>query len=895
MLRSLTLLLLLLCAQALPAGSQQAPTPAEHFGFAMGTDKKLARWDGILEYFTRLADGSDRMRIDTVGPTTLGNPYVVVTLTSPANLARLEQIRAASARIAEGRMPRAEAEALAAGLPVTAFINHNIHSTEIASSQTSVDLVHRLATAGDPLTAEILDNVVTVLVPSANPDGQIMVVDWYRRNVDTDFEDARMPWLYHPYAGHDNNRDYFQAKLVETQYWMKLMYHTTYPQLYLDQHQMGTTGPRIFVPPYPDPMSPDVHPLQWQALRQMGGAMVADLQKAGKKGVITSALYRIWGQEGALTGRFHNIVALLTESASANIASPVTVTTQQLQGSANRARDVASYGFNMQMVDPWWGGEWTLGDIVEYQDIAAMSYLKQAARYRQEYVLGRWQMASETMERGRSEGPYAYVIPADQADPATAAEMVRTLLLQGVEVHQARGSFTAGVESGMRAPGASLADHGDGGNEPEEASGDHDEGGEEHGDGEDREGASRTFPAGSWVVLASQPGRAAVLDLLQPVAREVLREYPDGPYMRSYDGAAYTMPMQMGVEALRVDRAFEAGLDRITDAVAATPALGEARRYYALSTSANSSFKAANRLVSQGVGVLRAPGHFLVPATDPRARPALEALRSELALTVEADPADSGPALPLQASRVGLYQGWAASMDEGWTRLLLEEYAFDVTPLSNEDVRSGTLGSRFDVIILPSEISLSRLVDGTAEGDAPPEYVGGIGTEGVEALKDFVRAGGTLVTLDRGDEVVLEHFGVPIRDALDGVSDREFFAPSSLFRLEVDPNHPLADGTAAEVAAKWANGRAYEPTGFGGDGVGVRAVAHWGGDPEDLLLSGLLVGPDKLAGKAAILDVTYGQGHVFMYGFRVQHRAQTAGTFRLLFNAMMRAGNRPAT
>ena len=265
---------LALVAPALAA--QSVPSPEEHFGFPMGTDQKLARWDGIVEYIGRVAEASNRVRVDTLGSSTLGNPFVVVTMSAPENLARLDAIRAASARLAEGRGSRDEAESLAAGIPATVVINHNIHSTEIASSQTSVDLVHLLATGTDATTMEILNNVVTVLVPSANPDGQIMVVDWYTGNLGTDFERARMPYLYHSYAGHDNNRDFFQGNLVETRMWMDLMFRTAYPQIYLDQHQMGGNGPRIFVPPYPDPMDPKIHPLQWQSLQFMGGGIVAD-------------------------------------------------------------------------------------------------------------------------------------------------------------------------------------------------------------------------------------------------------------------------------------------------------------------------------------------------------------------------------------------------------------------------------------------------------------------------------------------------------------------------------------------------------------------------------------------------------------------------------------------
>ncbi len=905
----------------------------------MGTSKMLARWDSIVSYFEVLAAGSDRIRVERVGPTTLGNPFLVVTLSSPDNLARLDQIRAASATLAQGRISRAEAEALARDLPATAVINHNIHSTEIGSSQTSVELVYRLAAGTDDQAREILDNVVTVLIPSANPDGQIMVTDWYRRNLGTDFEDARMPYLYHSYAGHDNNRDFFQGNLVETRYWMDVMFHSAYPQVYLDQHQMGSTGPRIFVPPYPDPMDPDVHPLQWQSLQFMGGGIVADLQRANKKGVITGEMYRIWGQEGALTGRHHNIVALLTETASVDIASPVTVTREQLD------RPAGSYGFSTSFVDPWWGGEWTLGDIVSYQMVAAMSFLEQTARYRDRYVMGRWQMASETIARAEAEAPYGWVIPADQADPVAAADMARRLQMQGIEVRQVGEDFTAtpsalgprpqsgdplelGIWSGRIEPdddargasGDSVAGARDGDSEARVASdanrvggsraqarraqarpaGDEDRVGadraDEDGGDEDsaeaRPTAPRTFPAGSWVVLAAQPSWAAIEDLMMPQDRELLYEYPDGPFLRSYDGAGYTMPMQMGVETVLLDEPIEAPLGE--PSFIPTPVvLPTARQWFAMSTAVSQAYHVANELMAEGIAVSRTDDWFLVPADQPLAADLLRRMASETGVPVSADPSGLGAIEPMVRARVGLYQGWAGAMDEGWTRLLLEEYAFDLTTLANEDVREGDLGARFDVVIIPSEISLSRLIDGADEDDAPEGFRGGIGEEGVDHLKAFVRGGGTLVTLERGDAVVLEHFDVPVRDALDGVSRSELFTPTSLLRTELDLEHPLTSGSPAEVAAKWAGGRAYEPTGWDGEAGRVHTVGRWATDPEQLLMSGLIVGAEHLAGKANILDVEYGSGRIYMYGFRVQHRAQTTGTFKLLFNAMMKAGNRP--
>ncbi len=910
------------------AAAQDLPTPEEHFGFAMGTDKQLARWDEILDYFTLVADGSDRVVVDTAGATTLDHPYVTVTISSSANLARLDEIHAASRQIAEGRIDRAEAERIARSTPATAVIHHNIHSTEIGASQTSVQLVYEMATATNETTRTILDNVVTVLIPSGNPDGQIMVTDWYRENVDTEYERARMPWLYHHYAGHDNNRDYFQANLAETQYWMELMYHEAYPQLYLDQHQMGTSGPRIFVPPYPDPMNPDVHPLQWQQLQFIGGGIVADLQAEGKQGVVTGSMYRIWGQEGALTGRYHNIVALLTETASARIASPDTVELSALQRGARPGRGLSEYGFQMAFVDPWMGGEWTLGDIVDYQMVAALSFLEQGARFREHYVLGRWQMASETIARGEAEGPGAYVIPVDQMDAIAAAELVDKLALQGGEVHEAVESFTAvpqvdvwftpedgtlAVPEWQRRQSAPTGDLGDADSEAvEEEPG---EGTEEDQPEEDEpdEGDSaetgeapgpdvepREFAAGSWVVFGAQPGRAAVLDLLEPQNRRLQREWPGGPFVRSYDGAAYTMPLQMGVDVVRVRRADVGSVRAVTAAEFRPPPVPQtAERWYAFSARVTRNFQTVNRLLELDIPVSRGDSDqgpvFLVPAGEPQAQTALTQLSAEVGTAVLADPAGVEDVAPQQAARIGVYQGWAGAMDEGWTRFVLDDFDFGYTSLANSDVQAGALRDRFDVIVMPSEIPLERLIEGSTDDTTPPEYRGGIGEEGVEHLQAFVREGGTLVTFERGDQLVIEHFGVPVKNALDGLDEQELFLPASLLRLELDEDHPLSAGSPAEVVAKWAGGRAYEPADFGGEASGVRSVGRWASDPDRVLASGLLHGAEHLAGKSAILDVDYGAGRILMYGFRVQHRGQTHGTFKLLFNALLNDGPRPAT
>ena len=390
-----------------------------------------------------------------------------------------------------------------------------------------------------------------------------------------------------------------------------------------------------------------------------------------------------------------------------------------------------------------------------------------------------------------------------------------------------------------------------------------------------------------------------MLDLLEPRNRRLQREWPGGPFLRSYDGAAYTMPLQMGVEAIRVDAEDVGSVEVATSARIIAPRVPQADEWYAISARVTRSYQAASRLLEAGVAVSKAESAdgpvFLVPVSDPFGRATLIELASEIGVTVMADPADVRDVVPQSRARIGLYQGWAGAMDEGWTRLLLEEFDYVYETLSNEDVQTAGLEDRYDVIIIPSEISLDRLVDGATSDETPPEFRGGIGEDGVENLKQFVRNGGTLVTLERADELVIEHFGVPVRNALDGVGSEDLFLPTSLLRVELDSDHPLTMGSPDEVAAKWAGGRAYEPTDFGGEAGQITAVGSWAADPDRLLMSGMLHGAELIAGKGAILDVEYGSGRILMYGFRVQHRGQTHGTFKLLFNALLKASPRATT
>src|SRR5579863_9154538 len=316
-----------LAAAAHLAVAQAIPTPEQFFGFKIGADRKLARYDKIIDYLRRIADQSDRVRLRTIGPTTNGNPFVVVEISAAENIKNLDRYKNLERKLYfQGGAPtEAEREQIFRDGKSVVFISNNIHSNEIGSSQMVVELVYRLATENSSQIKKILNNVILVMEPSANPDGQIMVTDWYNKYLGTPYEGANTPFLYHPYVGHDDNRDLFLLSQKESRMTAQVLWHDWFPAIWLDEHQQGSNGPRIFTMPATDPINPNVHPLIYRLNTIYGQAQAAALEAEGKDGIIFNATYtNFWEGAMAWAGWWHNEVGLLTEVASARIATPVT-------------------------------------------------------------------------------------------------------------------------------------------------------------------------------------------------------------------------------------------------------------------------------------------------------------------------------------------------------------------------------------------------------------------------------------------------------------------------------------------------------------------------------------------------------------------------------------------
>jgi hypothetical protein len=707
--------------------------------------------------------------------------------------------------------------------------------------------------------------VISIVVPSINPDGTQMIADWYMTYVGTPHEAAGLPWLYQKYAGHDNNRDGFALNLPESQHLGKLMYRDWMPQAYVDHHQMGSGNARLYIPPYADPIRPDADPLVWREMAWWGAHMGNRLEAAGKTGVIGAAIYSGWGHMGFhWITPFHNIAGMLTESASARLATPMFMHADQLRGGP---RGLPEYASQTTMPSLWPGGWWRVRDIVEQQKIAAWATVDLAARNREIVLWNMYLKGTRQTERGATGAVKSYAIPAAQHDPLTVRKLVNMLLNSGIDVHQAKAQFIA--------------------------------------DG-------RVYGPGSFVVSMAQPKQGLVRWMLGRAF------YPDNSYtrdregnpIRPYDMSTDTFSEFMGVRADPIGDSIDGDLTKLA---APVPIVGtapaSASNGFLLSAKLNDSFRAVNLLLREGVSVRRvqrpegfAPGDFIITGGAGAAVAAV-AKQTGVDFAALTGPAPAG-SYEIRPPRIAMYQRYGGgNMDEGWTRLMFEQFDVPFRSIKDADIKKGDLNSSHDVIVLPAD-SIAAMTGERPQGAAasgagggrgggagggqdttPPEYRSGFGADGVKALQAFVQKGGTLVTFAQAGDLPIQRFGLPLRNVVAGLPSKEFWAPGSTLRVRFDRQHPLAYGMPAEGFALFTAGsQVYEVTSTE-TSQDVEIFSTYA--ERDILQSGWLLGENVIARKAAAVSVKHGDGKVVLIGFRPQHRDQTHGTFKLVFNALL--------
>jgi hypothetical protein len=749
------------------AQSSAIPTPASVIGFEPGADRKLPEWRQVVSYFQALDAASPRIEVHTLGKTTLGRPFIAAFIGDPATLANLAKVRDAARRLADPRLTTAaERAALERDGKVVVLVTSSIHSTEVGGILTPLALAHRLVAGEDEESRAIRRNTLTILVPSLNPDGVDIVGDWYRSSLGTAWEGSGPPTLYHYYTGHDNNRDWYAFTQAETRMVIDSLYSPYHPQIVNDIHQQGSSGSRIFIPPYMDPVEPNIDPILMAGVAQMGKSMTWRMTSQGLTGIANNTSYDAWTPARAYQ-HYHGAIRILTETASAQLASPIRVSYDSLRAGYNVDPKVTGVDF----LTKWNGGAWGIGDIVKYQTAASWALLAQAADDRALWLSSYSQVELNAVAGkrapGRSDWPASIVIPAQPARDTAVNAALRILQRAQVEVRRATEAFTAN---------------------------------------------GRRFPAGSYVIHTAQPYGSFAKSLLETQRYPNLREYPGGPPKRPYDVTAHTLPLLYGFDVAMIP-------DSVTAATTVAAPV------------------AATRWVAPGL-------------SDSRTR------------------------------RIAIFKNASASMDEGWTRWVFDQYRIPFTLVTARDIRAGNLASRFDALIIPDQNA--RLIARGPAGNYPDSLKGGLGDAGAAALGAFVDAGGTVLAFNDASDYAIEALQLPVTNVLAGVRPTEFYAPGSLITVEFDRASPLAAGLTSPASTVWFED---SPTFDVTDPARATVVARYPvtGDP---LASGWLLGAQRLAGKAALVDVKRGSGHVVLFGFRPQYRAQSMATFPVIWNAL---------
>jgi Zinc carboxypeptidase len=876
-------------SSTLAAGTAEAiQSPESFFGFRLGTDGEMATYPRVVDYLKHIAANSDRVLFEELGKTTMGNDYVLVKVSSPQNLSRLDRLVEISNRLSDPRgLPEDQARALVdEGRPFY-FLYGTIHSTEVGNGQSIPLIVYRLATEDSPEVREILDNTVLLVVPSQNPDGQVLVIDYWNKTRGTSFNRV-YPDLYHKYAGHDDNRDWFMFTQVETRLNVEKVQNVYHPTVTHDMHQMGSTGPRIFVPPFQDPYDPNIHPLITEEQAQLGLAMASSLVASGKSGVIYDAQYDLWAPARQYMV-YHGQPRILTEIASANVADPFR---------SPNGRPLGPQEARWNYPRPYTGSDWHLSQIMDYGMTAVFAGLSHVAKYRKDWLQNFYQIHRDWVER--KEPPFAFVVSRNQRDPYETEHLLELLDFGDVEIHRAKSDFSAG---------------------------------------------GRSYPAGSWVIPLDQPYGAFAKTMLSVQEYPDLRYYPGGPPIPPYDVTGHTLGYLLGVDVDRVDEPLSVSSERADlTRPEPLPMPSRPRWAYVLPAETNASFLALNRLQAAGVKVYRAadglevsgrklvPGAFLVPPGGKAESILGELARSSnlpvLASDSAPDPAVEGYRLK-EPTRVGLYKA-ANNMPAGWLMWIFEKYGFDHRVMSSTDFASD-LAAKYDVVVLPSGTTKSRMLNGLSpkQYDESWSWAYGIGPSGWETLRLFVENGGTLVAIGSAVETAIDLLDLPIESVLpeapsrfaratestekppvpaaevdrmfkeafqspaslvkaieDNVVDPTslFYCPGSLLKQEFDVRHPVAYGMPASWPVFFAFDQAYrvKPS----FDVPSEVVARYPDDDKQVA-SGWLLGDELLRDRANVVSFRVGKGKAVTIGSQVDFRAQTPATFKLLFNAMV--------
>ena len=852
------------------AGAQSAgiPSPASHFGFTPGEDRKLFNYEEMISYLKRLEEVSPMVRLEQVGESEFGRPMYLAFVSSAENIARLDRLREINRRLAlEADLSSEEVDALVEEGRVFFLMTLSMHSTEVGPSQAAPLIVYEMITSDDRGIRMSMDNAVYMFTPSHNPDGMNMIVDHYKKYLGTKYEGSSMPGVYHKYAGHNINRDFITLNLKENQVVAHAYSKEWFPQVAVERHQMGSRGPRYYISPPSDPLSENILPGIWNWKRIFGSRSLTAMTDAGLQGVSVNYLFDMYWPGNTSTSLWKGVVAMLSEAASVDIASPIYIEPTELTVTG---KGLAEYEISINMPDPWPGGWWHLADIVEYERVNTLSYMHTAAIHREEILRYRHDIAKKEVERGRNEPPYYYILPRDQHDQSELADLVNLLDKHGVHSYELLN---------------------------------------------DREVQNRQFRAGDIVVPLDQPFRAFIKEVMESQTYPVRHYTRGGDMIRPYDITSWSLPLHKGVESVEINTRVEIPgtlLRRVNMPYRITAAQPESHEGLLFTANHNESYKAAFRAAALGIRVERLTAPFSYRGMDfpvgsfyvPSHRRAGEILEDLLVDPVFLTARFDGQSAPLQVPRIALVESWFHDMDAGWTRFLFDTHHIPYKVLRPAELQEANLVRDFDLVILPDQSQAVLMAGkGGSPGNYmisryPPEYAKGMEQKGLSKLLDFVNQGGKVVSWGRSTELFMgnlsieddneekEEFSLPVSNIGSRLQGQGLDVTGSLLRVRLRMDHPLTLGLPEEIGV-FHRGTPVFATSFPYFDMDRRVIATFPKEKNDILMSGFIQNEQLLSNQAAMVWVKKGEGQLVLFSFCPQFRGSTPVTYKLLFNALL--------
>lgn len=872
-------LLLVISLMVTSLFSQTITKPEEFFGFKPGADKMLFTYEKLIEYLKKVDDQSDKIKLIDIGTSPMGKPMYALFISSEGNIKNLNRLKEINTKLAlDYTLAESEVSSLAKEGKVFFYGTLSMHSTEVAPTQALPLIVYKMITSTEPKNLKTLDDVVYMVVPNHNPDGMDMIVDNYNKYKDTKYESTSLPGVYHKYVGHDNNRDFVILSQTDTKAISAITSTTWFPQVMIEKHQMGSTGPRYFVPPYHDPIAENIDAELWTWGGIFGQNMINDMTAKGLSGISQHTLFDDYWPGSTETCNWKNVISLLTEAASVQIAKPIFIEPTELRVGG---KGLSEYKKSTNMPEPWTGGWWRLGDIVQYEIESTESMLYTASLYKERILAFRNEMCKKEVNNGLNKAPFYFIVPEDQKDKSELVNLVNLLKEHGIQVSKLNSDFTLN---------------------------------------------GQVYKKGDIVFALAQPFRPFVKEVMEPQKYPVRHYTPDGEMIDPYDITSWSLPLHMGLKSFQIDTRntdFEKQLSKIDG----TYTLGNASdnlEYAILSSTNNQSFKLVFEALNRGLKVDRCDVDFDLNGTKVPAGSFILKKQSNLAEILNkanfpiyySDKAPAANLLPVNMPRIGFVETYMSDMDAGWARFVLDSYSIKFTVIRPGEFETADLTGKYDIIVFPDQ-DASIIKEGKMKrennyfsGNYPPEYIKGIGQKGFDNLMNFSANGGLIISWgqstglfegnlsikeksktdkakvdkDKSDKTPSEEFRLPFRNDGEQIAKKGFSCPGSLIKLSLIENHPLTYGMQSSTGIFYDNNIAFS-TSIPNFDMDRRVIGYFGED--NLLLSGYLEGGKYLYNKSALVWLKKGKGQFVLFGFSPIFRASVAADYKLLFNSLL--------